>query len=130
MHSSSSNVYFPQYASIWGDDPNADVNTLVQRLQAANGGKPLQSAYGVLGYALIQIWEAAVKKAGTTDGPAVTHELETMGPIQSVVGPTLYSTHWHIAMDRYVTVMGITNGKTHFITRLQPNFVDLNVLKK
>jgi branched-chain amino acid transport system substrate-binding protein len=125
----ASNAYFPQYASIWGDDPNPAVNTLVKRLEAANGGAHLQSAYGVLGYALIQIWAAGVRKAGTTDGPAVTHALETMGPITSIVGPTLYSTHWHVAMDRYVTIMGITDGKTHFITRLQPSYVALNVLK-
>lgn len=120
----ANNVFFPAYGSVFGDDPRPAVNDFVTRFKE-KAGEPPPGSYALTGYALVEIWAEAVKKAGTLDGEAVAEALEGFDGIDTLIGPTSFSDEWHIALSRDVTIMGIKNGKTQYIDAVAPKDVVL-----
>jgi branched-chain amino acid transport system substrate-binding protein len=109
-----SNVYYPSAASIYGDDPNPDVNQFVQTFTQKQGHPP-DTAYALFGAAIMDLWKAAVTKAGTTDATAVQKVLDTFTKVPTIVGDTTYTSTSHIALDRPMDILQVQNGKISFL---------------
>jgi branched-chain amino acid transport system substrate-binding protein len=120
----ASNVFFPAYGSVFGDDPKDEVNKFVERFEA-EAGEPPPGSYALTGYALVEIWAKAVEEAGSLEGEAVANALEGFSKVDSLVGPTSFSDEWHIALDRDVTIMEIQNGETSYVAAVTPEEVVL-----
>jgi branched-chain amino acid transport system substrate-binding protein len=109
-----SNVYFDAMASIYGDDPDAKINQLVDQFAKQTGNPPDVSAF-LGGYAAVQAIQTAVQRAGSTDGEAMTKEMEQYDG-EPFVLKTTFTPELHISLNRTVRVMQIQNGKTSFVT--------------
>lgn len=89
-----SNFFVPVQGSIYGDDPNKDVNTFNAKYKAATGGDP-SSQYVYPGYVLIDVWAKAVERAKSTDADAVVAELEKMKDEKTLFGPRTFTNEIH-----------------------------------
>jgi branched-chain amino acid transport system substrate-binding protein len=89
-----SNFFVPAQGSIYGDDPNPDVNTFNAKYKAATGGDP-SSQYVYPGYVLIDVWAKAVERAKSTDAAAVVAELEKMKDEKTLFGPRTFTNEIH-----------------------------------
>jgi branched-chain amino acid transport system substrate-binding protein len=113
-----SNTYFTAMASIYGDDPEAKVNKLIDRYKASEGSPPDVSAF-LAGYAVIQALQKAIEEAGSTDGKAMTEKMQQFTDEPFVLQTTFTPTE-HISLHRTVRIMKIDNGKTSFVTLFTP----------
>ena len=89
-----SNFFVPVQGSIYGDDPNPEVNTFNAKYKAATGGDP-SSQYVYPGYVLIDVWAKAVERAKSTDADAVVAELEKMKDEKTLFGPRTFTNEIH-----------------------------------
>ncbi len=105
-----SNFYVVNYGSKYGDDPNPDVNAFFKRFEAKFGRKA-DVSYGLRGYSAVQAWAKAANKAGSLDGDKVAAVLDTFNKTPLVIGPTTWTSTLHIATDRPMTIIGVTDGK-------------------
>jgi branched-chain amino acid transport system substrate-binding protein len=87
--------YIPVQASIYGDDPNPEVNAFFKRYQA-NLGHPATTAFAIPIYAFLNLWAAAVEAAGTTDAAKVVAVMEKYRDEPTLIGPRSFSSQWHI----------------------------------
>lgn len=101
-------------ASLFGDDPRPFVNEFFKRLEAKIG-QPVANSLAMAGYSVIEAFALAIERAGTTDGDAVLAELNKFKDEELAVGPTTYTEEVHISLDRPYAIVGITNGKGHFV---------------
>jgi branched-chain amino acid transport system substrate-binding protein len=109
-----SNFYYANYASLYGDDPNAKVNAFMKRYAARWKGVPDNSNL-VTGYSVVQAFALAANKAKSLDGKVLAKTLDSNGKMPLLVGPTTYTSKLHIDLLRRQEIMKITNGKTHFL---------------
>ncbi len=89
-----SNFFVPVQGSIYGDDPNPDVNAFNKKYTEVTGAAP-SSQYVYPGYVLIDVWAKAVERAKTTDAAAVVAELEKMTDEPTLFGPRTFSAEIH-----------------------------------
>jgi branched-chain amino acid transport system substrate-binding protein len=89
-----SNFFVPVQGSIYGDDPNADVNAFNKKYKEVTGGDP-SSQYVYPGYVLIDVWAKAVERAKTTETAAVVAELEKMKDEPTLFGPRTFTKDLH-----------------------------------
>jgi branched-chain amino acid transport system substrate-binding protein len=92
------------------------VNAYVERYKKKFGSSTLK-AYGVTGYDIVTAYVRAVKTAGTTDPKKVAKALERFRNVPLLTGPTTFTSKLHDQLLRPMTVMGITKGKDHFVTK-------------
>ena len=100
----------PVQGSIYGDDPRPDVEAFNAAYEAKTGARPA-SQYAYPGYVLIDLWAKAVERAGTTEGAAVTAELEKMQDEPTAFGPRSFSAELHHQNTALMQVIEITGGK-------------------
>lgn len=116
------NVFFATYASIYGDDPDPQVNKLVDRYVTEEGKRPDTSAF-LTGYAMVQAITKAVEGTdGSTEGKALGVQLETFRE-EPFVLPTTFTDEWHISFARILRIQQIEKGKTSFLTEANPKDV-------
>lgn len=109
-----SNFYVPVQGSIYGDDPNPQVNEFNKKYKAATGGDP-SSQYVYPGYVLVEVWAKAVERAKTTDAAAVVAELEKMSNEATLFGPrTFDKTLHHQNQGRYL-IINTEGGKPKMV---------------
>ncbi len=111
-----SNVYYTNYGSLAGDDPNPKFNELVKRYTAATGQAPPNSNI-VTGYSVVEALKAAAEKAGTTNGAAVAKALESFHGQPLLIGPTTFTPDLHIDLTRPILMMQIQHGRTSVVGR-------------
>jgi branched-chain amino acid transport system substrate-binding protein len=109
-----SDLYFANYASMWGDDPSAEVNAFFERYAAAYGGLP-ENSNVVTGYAVIQAFALGAEAAGSTDGDQVAEALNNAGAMDLLVGPTTYTADLHADLMRPQRIMEVQNGKPSYL---------------
>jgi branched-chain amino acid transport system substrate-binding protein len=100
----------PVQGSIYGDDPRPEVEAFNAAYEAKTGARPA-SQYAYPGYVLIDLWAKAVERAGTTEGAAVTAELEKMQDEPTAFGPRSFSAELHHQNTALMQVIDITGGK-------------------
>lgn len=123
-----SDLYYPAYGSLYGDDPDPKVNDLMKQYQQQIGKRP-DTASGLTGYAMVQILADAIKGAkGSTDGSALQKQLETIRDTNLIV-PTQFSSNFHITLKRALRIMQVQNGKTTYLELHTPSQVPLPATK-
>jgi branched-chain amino acid transport system substrate-binding protein len=110
-----SDFYLVTYASIFGDDPNADVKALIEQMKAKDQA-PATGGF-VTGAAAIDAIVAAIKETGGTDGEALAGAMEGFEGLETISGAVSFSDDLHSVFGREYRVMKIENG--------QPKFVEL-----
>lgn len=116
-------IYFTAMASIYGDDPNGEVNDLLDQYEAEVGAPPDVSAF-LGGYSAVEAVEAAVAEAGSTDGEAMAAVMDGFTD-EDFILETTYTPEQHISLDRKVRIMQIENGDTSFVMEWKPTEVAL-----
>jgi len=104
-----SNFYVPAQGSVYGDDPNPDVNAFNAKYEAATGAAPA-TQYTYPGYIMIDVWAKAVERAGTTETAAVVAELEKMQDEPTLFGPRTFTSELHHQNKAEYRIIGTENG--------------------
>ena len=109
-----SEYYAVTYASIFGDDPNADVKSLIAGMTAA--GAPPGTGGFVTGAAMVDGVVAAIKRAkGSTKGSDLAAQLEKFKKVKTVSGAVSFSPKLHSVFGRGYRIIQITDNKAKFI---------------
>jgi branched-chain amino acid transport system substrate-binding protein len=116
-----SNVFFPAYASLYGDDPRPAVNDLIKVVKQNLGSVPFTS-FTIPGYSAIEALVKGVEMAGTTNANKLVAAMETFKDEPFLVGPVTYTKDEHIRMEgkNDVAIMKIDGGKPSFVQMVQP----------
>lgn len=118
-----SDVYFNAYGSIYGDDPNPEINQFFSDYEKETGA-PAISSFVLTGYGLMQAVEKAIEKTGgSTEGAELAAALESFKDEPLILGPTSFSKEHHVDLRREMTIMQVQDGKTSFVTRWRPEEV-------
>ena len=115
-----SEFYFTGYASHYGDDPDAEVNEIAERLKKVAGGKPLSSGTFVSGYSLMQALKIAVEKAKSFKTDAVNAQLQQFTDVPLLQGPTTFTDTDRMSLGRAMRIMEVQNGKFAFVEMFEP----------
>jgi branched-chain amino acid transport system substrate-binding protein len=107
-----SNFTFSTFASVFGDDPNPDVNAMIKEMTDA-GSAPGTGGF-VTGAATIEAIAAAMEKAGSTDGAALAAEFEKFSGLRTLSGDISFSPELHTVFGREYRIMTFTDGKATF----------------
>jgi branched-chain amino acid transport system substrate-binding protein len=107
-----SNFTFSTFASVFGDDPNPDVNTMIQEMTDA-GSAPGTGGF-VTGAATIEAIAAAIETTGSTDGAALAAEFEKFSGLTTLSGDISFSPELHTVFGRQYRIMTFTDGKATF----------------
>ncbi len=105
-----SEFYIPVQGSIYGDDPNPDVQAFNTAFEAKFGAGP-SSQYAYPGYIMIDVWAKAVERAGTTEAAAVVAELEKMTDEPTIFGPRTFTSELHHQNRAEYKIVKVTDGK-------------------
>jgi branched-chain amino acid transport system substrate-binding protein len=106
--------YVNNYASSFGDDPNAAVNALLKSVLAAK--KVPYTASFALGAATIDLLAVALKRTGgSTDGAKLAAAFEKFHNVATISGPVTYSPTLHSVKGRPWRIMKVQNNKETFL---------------
>ena len=105
-----SDFYYPVLGSVYGDDPDPAINDFLKKYQAKYDAAPAES-HTLAGYALMQLYAAAVTKANSVDAKAVTAAAESFKDQPTLLGPYSFSPELHIQTKYRFTIMSVENGK-------------------
>jgi branched-chain amino acid transport system substrate-binding protein len=109
----STNVWTDSYASIYGDDPNPQVQALIKQL-TAEGHAPTTGGF-VTGAAAIDGIVAAIKQSGgSTDGTKLAAAMQAFKNLPTLSGAVTFSSQLHTVFGREYRVLEVTHGKGHF----------------
>lgn len=103
-----SGLAFPSSASIWGNDPNDEVNDLVARYVEQNG-QP-QASYALYAYAAVQAIATAIERAESTDGQDIVDVLSAFDA-EPLLFPVTFTPETHIDVNRPALIMLVENGE-------------------
>ncbi len=104
-----SNYYAVTYASAFGDDKNAAVNSLAKAVKAGTGGF-------VTGAAALDGVATAIKRAkGSTQGVALAAQLEKFKKVPTISGLVSFSPQLHSVFGRQYRILRITNSKPKIV---------------
>jgi branched-chain amino acid transport system substrate-binding protein len=98
------NIFIAVRGSYFGNDPRPEINALTSRYKEVAGVLPPSSLF-LDGYGAIQMLALAAKRAGTTDGKAVTAALEHFRDVPRVAGPATFTHELHDAPNRGVAIL-------------------------
>jgi branched-chain amino acid transport system substrate-binding protein len=110
-----SDFYHASMASSAGDDPNPAVNAFLAAAKPAGGG-----VYVLVGYEIVETIKRGVEKAGTTEGVALAHAIETFTDEPFLVGPTSYTADCHIPLGRPMAIQQIQAGVASHVEYVTP----------
>jgi branched-chain amino acid transport system substrate-binding protein len=103
-----SNFYVDTFVSIFGDDPDAGVNSIIAALDAA-GNSPGTGGF-IVGASAIQAIVAAIESTGGTDGAALAAAFEAFDGVDTVSGPVSYSSDFHTVFGRPFRIIQFQDG--------------------
>lgn len=110
----ATNIWTITGASVYGDDPSAEVNKIVKELTAENK-QPVTSAF-LLGAGAVDGIKAAIEENnGETEGEALATSMEGFKGLETVSGPVSFSSELHTAFGREYRLIEVTNGKAKFV---------------
>jgi branched-chain amino acid transport system substrate-binding protein len=108
-----SNFYVTSLGAFFGGDPDKGLAGFFERF-AKKYGKPADVSYGVRGYSEVEAFARAVERAKSTEGAAVSAELEKFKNEPLTIGPTTFTPQIHMGgAARAMTFLEVTNGKYH-----------------
>ncbi|HSC90431.1 MAG TPA: ABC transporter substrate-binding protein [Gaiellaceae bacterium] len=106
--------YAVTYASVFGDDPSADVKEMIQALTDA--GSPPGTGGFLGGAAAIDGVVEAIKRAGgSTEGATLADEMEQFKDVETISGNVNFSPELHTVFGREYRVIEIENNKGKYL---------------
>ncbi len=110
----ATNIWTVTGASVYGDDPNPEVNKIVKELTAENK-QPVTSAF-LLGAGAVDGIAAAIEEnEGSTEGEALATSMEGFENLETVSGAVSFSPELHTAFGREYRLIEVTDGKAKFV---------------
>jgi branched-chain amino acid transport system substrate-binding protein len=110
----SNNIWFVDYASVYGDDPSSAVRSLEQQLTTT--GNPPATGGFVAGAAAIDGIVAAIKQAGgSTDGAKLASIMQNFHNLPTVSGDVSFSSSLHSVYGRTYRIIEVSNGKSKYV---------------
>ncbi len=104
-----SNYYDTTYASVFGDDPNPAVQSLIAKMKAQ--GHPPATGGFVTGAAAVEGIATAIKRAkGSTAGPVLAKTLEGFKNVPTISGKISFSPQLHTVFGRQYRVIELTDS--------------------
>jgi branched-chain amino acid transport system substrate-binding protein len=108
------NYYCVTYASVFGDDPNPAVRTMIAALRRA--GSPPGTGGFVAGAAAIDGVVTAIRRAGgSTQGAALSRQLERFKAVPALGGKLSFSRQLHTVFGRQYRVIRIQNNRAQYV---------------
>ncbi len=121
-------VYVTVRGHYQGADTDGRINALSGRYKESVGEYPPSSLF-VDGYGAIEMLAVAIQSAGTTDGAAVTAELEKLRGFDRIAGPATFTAELHDAPDRAIAILELTSDGAklvdHVKARRVPKYADI-----
>jgi branched-chain amino acid transport system substrate-binding protein len=114
-----SNYYATTYSSVFGDDPNPKINSLVKEYEARTHQKLAGGSFAT-GYSVIETLVIAMKRAGSTNGDAMAKQIDKFRNEPLAIGPTTYTPTIHMPNGRPLRIMQVQNGKMSFLMLFKP----------
>lgn len=125
-----SNFAVPVQGSVYGDDPNPQVEAFNKTFATRYGARP-SNTFAYPGYVLIEVWAKAVQRAQSLDADKVTAELEKMRGEPTLVGPRTFSKDIHHQNQARLLISEVRAGKPGIVDEWTiSNPVPLPVLLK
>jgi branched-chain amino acid transport system substrate-binding protein len=110
----SNNIWVTTYASIYGDDPNPEIQQLIKEM-TKDGAEPATGGF-VTGASAIDGIKAAVEEnEGSTEGKALADSMVNFSNLETISGEVSFSPELHTVFGRAYRVIEIKDGKPHFV---------------
>jgi branched-chain amino acid transport system substrate-binding protein len=108
------NFYYLTYASVWGDDPSAQVRAFEAEMKAA--GHPAQTGGFLGGAAAIQGIADAIKKAhGSTNGAKLASIMVRFHKVPTISGNVSFSPSLHTVFGRAYRVILVNDNNAKYV---------------
>lgn len=119
-----SNYYDSVMASLVGDDPDEQRNSLFAKIEERFGARPQLAAQALTGYSAIQVIKKAVEENdGATDGETLAKTIERFKDEELLVGPVTYSADCHIPVGMPMEIRTVENGESKHFKNVKPDSV-------
>ena len=110
----ANNIWFVDYASVYGDDPSSAVRSLEKEL--VSSGNPPATGGFVTGAAAIDGIVAAIKQAGgSTDGAKLASIMQSFHNLPTISGDVSFSPSLHSVYGRTYRLIEVSNGKSKYV---------------
>ena len=120
--------WVPGFFSLYGDDPRPEMAEFLAAYEAKFGEAP-GSSYVINGYSMVEAFELAVTRAGTTDAAAVAAEMQQFTDEEFLAGPSTYTDELHILLDRPYLMMKVEDGSFRAVEVFRNSFIpDMQLL--
>lgn len=106
--------YAVTYASVFGDDPNPEVQELIEALTEA-GAQPGTGGFLTGAGAIDGIVEAIRRAGGSTEGEALADELEEFDQVETISGNINFSPELHSVSGREYRVVRIHENEGSYV---------------
>ena len=106
--------YAVTYASVFGDDPSADVKEMIQALTDA-GSQPGTGGFIAGAAAIDGVVEAINRADGSTEGEALADEIEQFDKVPTISGNVSFSPELHTVFGREYRVIRIQGNKGKYV---------------
>ncbi len=107
------NFYYVTFVSVFGDDPEPQVNALAEAVAEATGQPPLTGGF-VTGASAIEAIVSAIEQTGGTVGSELAAAFEAFDGLPTISGPISFSADQHTVFGRPYRVITITDGANTF----------------
>jgi branched-chain amino acid transport system substrate-binding protein len=114
-----SDYYATTYSSVFGDDPNPKINSLVKEYEARTHKKLAGGSFAT-GYSVIETIVRAMQRASSTDGDAMAKQIDKFRNEPLAIGPTTYTKTIHMPNGRPLRIMQVQNGKMSCLQLFKP----------
>ncbi|TSA20517.1 MAG: amino acid ABC transporter substrate-binding protein [Actinomycetales bacterium] len=104
-----SNFYDVTYASVFGDDYNPKVRSILAAFKAATGSAAATSGL-ITGASSIEAFALAAKRAGSFDGKALSAQLNKFNNEKLTAGATSFTAALHVNVTRPMAIIKTTAG--------------------
>lgn len=119
-----SNHYVVTYASVFGDDTNRRIRSILNAFKKATGSSAATSGL-ITGAAAVEAFALAAKRAGSTDGKKLADEMNKFKDEDLTAGPTSFTESLHVNVSRPMAIIRTTNGKHRLVkyaSAVKPTF--------
>jgi branched-chain amino acid transport system substrate-binding protein len=115
----SNNLWWSTYASVFGDDPSAQIRSLYNEMKAA-GETPLTGGFVTGPSALEGIITAIDSTKGNLTGAKLATALVHFHDVSTLSGPVSFSSKFHSVVGRPYRIVEVTKDTPHFVELLSP----------
>ncbi len=122
-----SDFYTLDQASIFGDDPEPEVNEFVEKFTEQVGSPPLYSNV-TMGYAIVQLIQQAAEQAQSVEGTELAKALDGFREVPTVAGPISFTESSHMGCARPFRIVQYTDNEPKYLETVRPEgTIDLGI---